>query len=209
MPKSDHTADEQESSFHSSSLPQASDEDLLSAIAGGVVWAMEPLYLRYSRLLYSLAYAMVTDHQLAQNLTQETFVAVWRHASAYAPQAGAVRSWLLSILRHRAIDYLRALRRRSRLQEVSWEQVEEDEHPLLPDACDEAWRSILASQVRAALMQIPLEQRKVIALAYLQGWTHSEIAREYSIPLGTVKARMRLGLLHLKQALDSMGFTEL
>ena len=152
---------------------------------------------------------MVTDYQVAQNLTQETFLAIWRHASAYTPQAGAVRNWLISILRHRTIDYLRALRRRSCLQEVSWEQVKEEEHPLLPDAWDEAWRSILASQVRTALMQIPLEQREVIALAYFQGWTQSEIAQEYSIPLGTVKARMRLGLLHLKQALDPIGFTEL
>ncbi|GAC1473885.1 MAG: sigma-70 family RNA polymerase sigma factor [Ktedonobacteraceae bacterium] len=170
---------------------------------------MEPLYHRYSRLLYSLAYAKVTDHQVAQNLTQETFLAVWRHASAYAPQAGAVRNWLISILRHRAIDYLRALRRHTVLQEVRWEQVEEDELPLLPDAWEEAWKSILGSQVRAALMQIPQEQSKVIALAYFKGWTHSEIAQKYSIPLGTVKARMRLGLLHLKQALDQMGFTEL
>jgi len=209
MFKSDQTADEQKSSFQHSSLPQASDEDLLSAIAGGAVWAMEPLHQRYSRLLNSHAYAMVADYQVAQDLTQETFLAVWRHASAYVPQAGAVRSWLLSILRHRTIDYLRALRRRSCLQEVRWEQVGEDEQPILPDAWDEAWRSILGSQVRAALMQIPLEQRKVIALAYFQGWTQSEIAQEYSIPLGTVKARMRLGLLHLKQALDQMGFTEL
>ena len=73
------------------------------------------------------------------------------------------------------------------------EQVGEDEHPLLPDAWEEAWRSLLGSQVRVALMQIPPEQRKVIALAYFQGWTQSEIAQEYSIPLGTVKARMRLG----------------
>jgi len=209
MLKSTQTADEQKSSFHSSSLPQASDEDLLSAIAGGAVWAMEPLYQRYSRQLCSLAYAMVTDYQVAQNLTQETFLAVWRHASAYAPQAGAVRGWLLSILRHRTIDYLRALRRRSSLQEVRWEQVEEDEQPVLPDAWDEAWRSILGSQVRVALMQIPLEQRSVITLVYFQGWTQSEIAQEYGIPLGTVKARMRLGLLHLKHILDRMGLTEL
>jgi len=73
MLKSDQTADEQKSSLQHSSLPRASDEDLLSAIAEGAVWAMEPLYQRYSRLLYSLAYAMVTDHQLAQNLTQETW----------------------------------------------------------------------------------------------------------------------------------------
>ena len=112
-------------------------------------------------------------------------------------------------LRHRTIDWLRVLCRRSSLQEVTWEQVEVDEQLLLPDAWDEAWRSILVSQVRVALMRIPLEQRSVIALAYVQGWTQSEIAQANGIPLGTVKACMRLGLLHLKQALVQMGFTEL
>ena len=170
---------------------------------------MEPLSQRYSRLHSSLASAMVTDLQVAQNLTQETFLAVWLQASVYAPQAGEVRSCLLSILRHRTIDYLRALHRRSSLHEVRWEQVEEDEQLLLPDARDEAWRSILGSQVRAVLMQIPLEQRKVIALAYVLGWTQSEIAQANGIPLGTVKAWMRLGFLHLKQAFDRMGFIEL
>jgi RNA polymerase sigma-70 factor (ECF subfamily) len=149
--------------FRTFSLEAFSDEVLLFAIAGGADWAMEPLYQRYSRQLYSLTYAMVAEPQVAQNLTQETFLAVWRHASAYAPQAGAVGCWLLSILR----------------------------------------------QVRVALMQIPLQQRSVIALAYFQGWTQSEIVQENGIPLGTVKARMRLGLLHLKQAFDRMGFTEL
>lgn len=121
-------------------------------------------------------------------------------------QCGACSSLFL---RHRTIDWLRVLRRRSSLQEVTWEQVEEDEQLLLPDAWDEAWRYILGSQVRAVLMQIPLEQRSVIALAYVQEWTQSEIAQEYGIPLGTVKACMRLGFLHPKQAFDRMGFIEL
>jgi DNA-directed RNA polymerase specialized sigma24 family protein len=95
------------------------------------------------------------------------------------------------------------------LQQVTWEQVEKDEQLLLPDAWDEAWRSILVSQVRVALMRIPLEQRSVIALVYFQGWTQSEIAQANGIPLGTVKACMRLGFLHLKQAFDRMGFIEL
>jgi len=82
--------------FRTFSLEAFSDEVLLFAIAGGADWAMEPLYQRYSRLLYALAYPMITDHQVAQNLTQETFLAVWRHASAFASQAGAVRSLLLS-----------------------------------------------------------------------------------------------------------------
>src|SRR5207253_8321312 len=92
---------------------EPSDEALLNAIAGGAVWAMEPLYQRYSRILYSLAYRMVADHQVAEDLLQDAFLSVWRRATSYSPQSGAVRSWLVSIVHHRTIDYLRAVRRRS------------------------------------------------------------------------------------------------
>ncbi len=77
---------------------ELSDEALLLAIADGAVWAMESLYQRYSRILYSLAYRMVADHQVAEDLLQDAFLAVWRRATSYSPQTGAVRNWLISIL---------------------------------------------------------------------------------------------------------------
>lgn len=190
------------------STNELSDEALLKAIAGGAVWAMESLYQRYSRLLYSLAYRMVADHQIAEDLAQEAFLAVWRRATSYSPQSGAARSWLLSILHHRAIDHLRKVRRRSSMPEAPLEEIELDESTATPDVWDDAWRSLQSTQVRTALMQIPTEQRLVIELAYFQGWTHTEIAEGIQIPLGTVKARMRLGLLHLKRALEQMGIDE-
>ena len=104
------------------------------------------------------------------------------------------------MVRHRTIDNLHAVRRRSSLQVVRWEESEQDDRVVLPDAWEEAWISILGTQVRAALLTLAMEDRRLIELAYFQGWTQSEIAQEYSIPLGTVKARMRLGLLHLKRA---------
>ncbi|MGZ3622339.1 MAG: sigma factor-like helix-turn-helix DNA-binding protein, partial [Ktedonobacteraceae bacterium] len=88
------------------------------------------------------------------------------------------------------------------------EELELNESIAHPDAWDSAWQSVKSSHVRAALMQIPTEQRMVIELAYFQGWTHSEIAAGIQIPLGTIKARMRLGLLHLKQVLIQMGIDE-
>ena len=188
---------------------EPSDEALLNAIAGGAVWAMESLYLRYSRILYSLAYRMVADHQVAEDLLQDAFLAVWRRATSYSPQTGAARSWLLSILHHRTIDYLRKVRRRSTIQEASLDEIELHESFAYPDTWDEAWQSVKSSHVRAALMKIPTEQRLVIELAYFQGWTHTEIAEGTQIPLGTVKARMRLGLLHLKQILIQMGIDEI
>src|SRR5207248_6184868 len=132
------------------------------------------------------------------DLLQDAFLAVWRRATSYSPQAGAARSWLVSIAHHRTIDYLRGVRRRSAIREATWEEVEQDERTAFPDVWDEAWRSVQSSQIRAALMNIPTEQRMVIELAYFQGWTHSEIAKGCEIPLGTVKARMRLGLIRLK-----------
>ena len=195
---------------HSSlAADEQSDEALILAIAGGAVWAMEPLYQRYSRILYSMVYRMVSDHQIAEDLIQEAFLSVWRRAISYSPQSGAVRSWLISIVHHRTIDYLRSVRRRSVMKEATWEEVELDDRAAVPDVWDEAWRSIQSSQVRAALMDIPTEQRMVIELAYFQGWTHTEIAEGCLIPLGTVKARMRLGLKHLKRGLEKMGVNEM
>jgi RNA polymerase sigma factor (sigma-70 family) len=188
---------------------EPSDEALLNAIAGGAVWAMESLYQRYSRILYSLAYRMVADHQIAEDLLQDAFLVVWRRATTFSPQTGAARSWLISILHHRTIDYLRKVRRRSTILETSLEEIELNESIAYPDTWDEAWQSVKSSYVRAALMNIPTEQRLVIELAYFQGWTHTEIAEGTQIPLGTVKARMRLGLLHLKQILIKMGIDEL
>ena len=188
---------------------EPSDEALLNAIAGGAVWAMDSLYQRYSRILYSLAYRMVADHQVAEDLLQDAFLAVWRRATTYSPQTGAARSWLISILHHRTIDYLRRVRRRSTIQEAPLEELELSESNSHPDAWDAAWQSVKSSHVRAALMKIPAEQRLVIELAYFQGWTHSEIAEGTHVPLGTIKARMRLGLLHLKEILIQMGIDEL
>lgn len=188
---------------------EISDEMLIRAIASGAVWAMEPLYERYSRILYSLVYRMVSDHQIAEDLIQDAFLSVWKRATSYSPQSGAVRSWLISIAHHRTIDYLRGVRRRSVLQQATWEEVERDERTAQPDAAEGALKAIQSEQVRIALMKLPTEQRMVIELAYFQGWTHSEIAEGCQIPLGTVKARMRLGVMHLKRVLAQMGITEL
>ena len=205
----DDANDNQTSGSISIPMEELSDEVLIRAIAGGAVWAMEPLYQRYSRILYSLVYRMVSDHQITEDLLQDAFLSVWKRATSYSPQAGAVRSWLISIAHNRTIDYLRGVRRRSVIKEATWEDVERDERTAQPDAWEGAWQSIQSDKVREALMKLPTEQRMVIELAYFQGWTHSEIAEGCQIPLGTVKARMRLGIMHMKRVLVQMGVTEL
>ncbi len=195
-------------SFDAGTPNQLSDEALLNAIAGGAVWAMESLYQRYCRSLYSLVYRMVANQQVAEDLLQDAFLAVWRRATSYSPQISTVRNWLFSITHHRTIDYLRRVRCQSTIQEVLLEEIALHESITSPDAWDEAWRSVKSSHVQAALMKIPIEQRLVIELAYFQGWTHTEIAEGMQIPLGTVKGRMRLGLTHLKRVLIQMGMDE-
>jgi RNA polymerase sigma factor (sigma-70 family) len=184
---------------------ELSDEALIHAIAAKEVWAMDQLYERYNRLLYSLAFRMVSDHQIAEDLLQESFLSVWRNAASYSRQMGEVRSWLVSIIHHRTIDYLRAMRRRAGLNQATLDDVERDESVATPDVWDEAWMSIQGAQVRDALTRLSEEQRKVIEMGYFQGWTHSEIAEGLQLPLGTVKARMRLGLMHMKRILQQMG----
>ncbi len=200
---------EERGAVESLSHDQRSDEDLLHAIVGGADWALETLYQRYSHRLYSLAYRMVDNTQIAEELVQDTFLSIWRNAASYSPTAGASSRWLMSILHHRAINYLRKVRRRSHLVQVTLEELESDERNACPDAGEQAWQSILCIQVRTALLHIPVEQRMMIELAYFQGYTHIEISQAFHIPLGTVKARMRLGLSHLKRVLADMGIDEL
>ncbi len=144
---------------------------------------MEILYQRYARLLYSLVYRMIADHQIAEDLLQESFLSIWQRAVSYSPQLGAVRSWLVSIVHHRAIDHLRYIRRRAILKEATWDEAEQDEQLTFPDVWDEAWRTVQSETLRSALMKISTEQRMMIELAYFQGWTHSEIAEGCKFPL--------------------------
>ncbi|HLI88574.1 MAG TPA: sigma-70 family RNA polymerase sigma factor [Ktedonobacteraceae bacterium] len=203
--KSDNKRNQQRDQEAVRSPHEISDETLIASIAQGSIRAMEMLYQRYSRPLYSLAYHMVADQQIAEDLLQEAFLAVWRQAHSYSPQYGQVHSWLFSIIHHRAIDYLRASRRHPINKSVPLDEVDRDESTFSPDAWDTVWLSLRRAQVRAALLALRKEQRLVIELAFFQGWTHTEIAEACQIPLGTVKARMRLGLIHLKRMLEHQG----
>lgn len=180
---------------------ELSDETLLEALASGNTWAMEPLYQRYQRILSAVASRMVNDHHIVEDLVQETFLSVWQHAASYTPQLGSVRRWLLASISHRSIDYLRWQSRQTPCKQVIWEEVEQDEHLACPDVWEQVWSLLQGTQVREALRQVPPEQRLLIELAYFQAWTQQEIAQSCHLPLGTVKGRIRLGLVRLKREL--------
>jgi RNA polymerase sigma factor (sigma-70 family) len=184
---------------------ELSDEFLIEAIAGGAMWALERLCYRYRGRLNAFAFRMTADKMVAEELVQDTFLAVWQSARSYAPQAGPVRGWLFSISYYHTVDYLRSLYRRSSLQQVQWQEVEAYELFAISDVWEEAWSSVQIAELHACLERLPTNQRTVIKLAYFEGWTNTEIAQRCKIPLGTVKTRIRLGVRHLRQALEQKG----
>jgi len=181
---------------------ELSDEFLIDAVAEGAMWAFERLHNRYSRQFYRLAYRMTSDHTITEELVQDTLFAVWRSATSYSPQAGPARRWLFSIIYHQTVDYLRSERRRFMLQIIPLQEIEAYEQFALADVWEQTWATLQSEELHKCLLQLPAEQRTLIELAYLEGWTHKEIAQRCKIPLGTVKARIRLGVLHLRQILE-------
>ncbi len=196
-----YVADEQQPASSCSPYAFATDQDVLIAIADGAVWALDMLYQRYSQGLYSLAYRMVSDYQIAEDLIQETFLRVWRHAATFSAQAGSVRGWLFAILRNYAVDYLRKQRQRTTPKEVPLGDIEFDERFALADTWEEVWHREEQAQLREALAHLTEKQRMVLELSYFQGYTQIEIAALCKMPLGTVKSSMRLGLQALKREL--------
>ena len=180
------------------------DEDLISLAGGGDSKAFAALYDRHGRAAYSLAYRMMGERQTAEDLVQEAFLAVWRRVGSYRAERGSVRTWLLSIVHNRGIDQLRSISSRRRTQDKV-EAVAQTSQP--SEAFAETWRNSQRDQVRQALSHLPPEQLKVLELAYFSGYTHTEIAELLSLPLGTVKGRMRLGLKKIREYFDSRGMT--
>lgn len=175
------------------------DELLLGRIQARDVGALDELYQRYSQRAFALAYRVVANREVAEEVIQDAFMSVWRQAATYNPAAGRVRPWLLSIVHHRAIDRLRRTRDRQVAASLdeAWMTAAPD------DVFRDVYRGIQQAQVRDALRQLPDEQRLAIELAYFNGNTFSEIAEMTGVPIGTVKSRVRLALGKLKTLLDA------
>ena len=181
-------------------LRALADEDLMQLVQRGQAPAFDLIYERHAQAAFSLAYRIAGTRNLAEDVVQEAFLSIWRAGGRYERARGSVRTWVLGIVHHRAIDALR----RSAVHETrraSDEGIAKRlEGGVRTDV--EAARHEEAETVRAAIEQLPADQSRVIELAYFGGFTHTEIAELLDAPVGTIKGRMRLGLMKLRSALE-------
>ncbi len=175
------------------------DQAVLARMSDGDLQALDELYDRYKTMAYSIALRITNDATLSEDVVQEAFLGVWRNAARYAPGKGSVKTWLLAIVHHRAIDAVRRRRPTAELPDV--ETVPPPQFQL-PDVWGEVSASLDAATVRGALDALTEVQREAIELAYYGGLTQQEIAERTGTPLGTVKSRIRLGLLAMRRVLD-------
>ena len=180
-------------------LRSLADEDVMQYVRGGDARAFEVIYERHSAAAFSLAYRMMGTRAGAEDVTQDAFLSLWRSGARYDRSRGSVRTWVLGIVHHRAIDALRRATVHDR-RRASDEGIEERfEARERTDV--EAARREEAGTVRGALSSLPADQSQVIELAYFGGFTHTEIADMLDTPVGTVKGRMRLGLKKMRAQL--------
>ncbi len=176
------------------------DRRILAAVGEGQLGALEGLYDRYRAMAYAIALRITADPTLAEDVLQDAFLGVWRHADRYVEGRGSVKTWLLSIVHHRAID---AVRRRKAVTELPDPELLAPRQLVVADVWPEVAGRLDAVEVRVAIGVLSAVQREAIELAYWGGLSQSEIAERTGVPLGTVKSRMRLGLQALRVALTT------
>ena len=176
--------------------------ELMKRIKAKDEQALERLYDLYSRLLFGMVMSIVKKREEAEDVLQEIFIRVWNKADSFDEERGNVYSWIVTLSRNRAIDYIRSRRYKDQQQESV--SIGEDEFIPEADKHDPLETTIFSDRaelVRRALEELPDKQSEVLKIAYYRGMTQSEIAEHLDIPLGTVKTRMRQGMIKLKNIL--------
>ena len=162
--------------------------------------AFDTLYRRYGPAAAGVAFRVLRQHAIAEEVVHDTFLAVWTAPEAYDPSRGPFRTFLLSLVHHRAVDAVRREERlRAREQRANPQPVPDED--VMDTVVEEADLADRRRQVRAALAELPAEQRRLVELMYFRGWTQSRIAEEEGIPLGTVKSRVFAAMRRLREAL--------
>jgi RNA polymerase sigma-70 factor (ECF subfamily) len=181
------------------------DDELMDRLVGRDLAAFEALYDRYGDLVYSVSLRVVGDTYVAEDVTQDVFVRVWRRPEQFDVRRGKFVTWILSVARNRSIDHRRSQARRMRHETLPSTDEEEDVLPSDDSRDDPAAATVLSDDcaaVRAALEVLPAEQKLAIQLAYFGGLTQQEIANKLGQPLGTVKTRIRLGMQKMRGTLQ-------
>jgi RNA polymerase sigma-70 factor (ECF subfamily) len=185
------------------------DDQIVAAIARGEHLALRLLYDRFGGAVFALALRIIADREIAEEVSQEVFLRIWRHAGSYDPARGRVATWVLGLTHHLAIDQIR--RRKVQAQPMPVSDDGEALAAQMPDLSidieREVWGAERRQMLMAALGRLPAPQREVIEHAYYRGLTQVEIADRVGIPLGTVKTRLRLGLRKLRDILQSQGLS--
>jgi len=181
------------------------DRAVLARVSNGELDALQELYDRYRTMAYSIALRITTDASLAEDVVQDAFLGAWRNAARYVEGRGSVKTWLLSIVHHRAVD---AVRRRRPTTELPEADAPPPPPLTLPDIWSEVAGNLDREEIGAALATLSDVQREAIELAYFGGLTQVEIADRTGAPLGTVKSRVRLGLLAMRAALTGEVVSE-
>ena len=179
------------------------DVELLRRIAAGDRSAFAEFYDRHSTLMFSVACKILNDPGEAQDVLQETFLQIWEKAERFDPTLGKASSWVATLTRNKAIDRIRASVRRSRLADEAG-----TESAIAAEVTDTANEAVhghdKARLIQSAIVELPADQRRAIELAYFSGLTQHEISEKLQEPLGTIKARIRRGLLKLRDQLEGL-----
>ena len=193
---------DQATRIRTSSAVDDADREVLERVAAGELNALDMLYERYRTMAYSIALRITSDASLAEDVVQDAFLGAWRNAGRYAESRASVKTWLLAIVHHRAVD---AVRRRRPTVDLPEREDVPPAQLTLPDIWAEVAGNLDRDAVQGALRVLSDVQREAIELAYFGGLTQQEIAARTDTPLGTVKSRMRLGLLAMRRALVGEG----
>jgi len=190
-------------SSEKSGMPESDDQtDLMKKIRGKDQEALKELYDLYKRILFGMIFSIVKSREEAEDLLQEVFVTVWEKAPAFDENRGNVYSWIATLARNKSIDRIRSKGYKARQNES--QDVSESEFLQEDNCVDPLEKTIFAEraeQVKQALKKIPKIQSEVLKIACYRGMTQTQISRHLDIPLGTVKSRMRQGMIHLKEIL--------
>ena len=181
----------------------ASDLDLLERIRASDASALDALYARYASPVYSLVWKILQNAEESEDVALDVFWQIWRQADRYDPSRGAPPAWIFTVARSRAIDRLRARQRRED-RTISFDDPSAKLDPLDEEAGPDQVASFRQTRdaVREAMQTLPPSQREAVELAFFKGLTHVEIATKLRQPLGTVKTRIRQGLIRLRRQLD-------